>query len=58
MAVTLRNYRGPEDIDLQNAFWMQATRELPWCWKPTISPSYIRERGAVRSAEPVLCVRR
>jgi hypothetical protein len=38
MAITLRNYRCPEDIDLQNAFWMQATRELPWCWKPTISP--------------------
>jgi hypothetical protein len=45
MAVTLRNYRGPEDIDLQNAFWMQATRELPWCWKPTISP-YLYAKGA------------
>jgi hypothetical protein len=38
MTVTLRNFRGPEDIHLQNAFWMQATRELPWCWKPTIAP--------------------
>lgn len=38
MTVTLRNYRGWEDIDLQNAFWVQATRELPWCWKPTIAP--------------------
>jgi hypothetical protein len=38
MTVTLRNYRGPEDIHLQNAFWLQATRDLPWCWKPTISP--------------------
>ena len=38
MTVTLRNYRGPEDIHLQNAFWVQVTRDLPWCWKPTISP--------------------
>ena len=45
MAVTLRNYQGPEDIDLQRSFWMQATRELPWCWKPTISPS-LYSKGA------------
>jgi hypothetical protein len=45
MAITLRNYRGPEDIDLQRAFWMEATRELPWCWKPTISP-FIYTKGA------------
>jgi len=38
MTVTLRNYRGAEDIHLQSVFWMQATRGLPWCWKPTISP--------------------
>jgi hypothetical protein len=38
MTITLRNYRGAEDIHLQSAFWMQATRGLPWCWKPTISP--------------------
>jgi len=38
MTVTLRNYRGPADIHLQNAFWVQVTRDLPWCWKPTISP--------------------
>jgi hypothetical protein len=38
MTVTLRNYGGPEDIHLQNAFWLQATRDLRWCWKPTISP--------------------
>jgi hypothetical protein len=38
MTVTLRNYRGPEDIHLQSAFWLQVTRDLPWCWKPTISP--------------------
>lgn len=45
MAVTLRNYQGPEDIDLQSSFWTQATRELPWCWKPTISPS-LYSKGA------------
>jgi hypothetical protein len=45
MTVTLRNYQGPEDIDLQNSFWMEATRELLWCWKPTISP-VLYSRGA------------
>jgi len=45
MAVTLRNYQGPEDIDLQNSFWTGATRELPWSWKPTISPS-LYSKGA------------
>jgi len=39
MTITFRNYRGPEDLDLQNAFWVQATRDLPWCWKPTLSPA-------------------
>jgi N-acetylglutamate synthase-like GNAT family acetyltransferase len=38
MTVTLRNYRGPEDIHLQNSFWLKVTRDIPWCWKPTISP--------------------
>jgi hypothetical protein len=36
--LTLRNYQDLEDIHRQNAFWMQATRGLPWCWKPTNSP--------------------
>lgn len=39
MAITLRNYEGPNDLRLQQAFWVQATRELPWCWKPTVSPT-------------------
>ena len=38
MAISLRHYRGPEDLHLQQAFWVQATRTLPWCWKPTVSP--------------------
>jgi hypothetical protein len=38
MTISLRNYRGPEDIQLQNAFWVQVARDLPWSWKPTISP--------------------
>lgn len=39
MAMTLRNYKSPEDLRLQQTFWLQATRELPWCWKPTVSPA-------------------
>jgi hypothetical protein len=45
MSVSLRIYRGPEDLDLQNAFWVQATRDLPWCWKPTISPALYAQRA-------------
>jgi hypothetical protein len=37
--MTFRNYQGPEDIALQHAFWVAATRDLPWCWKPTASPT-------------------
>jgi hypothetical protein len=39
VAIRLRTYRGPEDLDVQNAFWVQVTRDLPWCWKPTTSPT-------------------
>jgi len=45
MTITFRNYRGPEYLDLQNAFWVQATRGLPWCWKPTISPALYAQGG-------------
>ena len=38
MAITLRGYQGPEDLHRQQGFWVQATRPLPWCWKPTVSP--------------------
>lgn len=37
MAISLRNDESPDDLRLQQAFWVQATRELSWCWKPTIS---------------------
>jgi hypothetical protein len=39
MTITFRNYQSPADIGLQEAFWAQATRQLPWCWKPTRSPA-------------------
>ena len=38
MTVVLRNYQGPGDLSLQHTFWLQATHDLPWCWKPTVSP--------------------
>lgn len=39
MAITLREYLGSNDLELQRDFWVRATRELPWCWKPTNSPN-------------------
>jgi hypothetical protein len=38
MVLTLRTCQRPTDIELQDRFWLQVTRELPWCWKPTVSP--------------------
>jgi hypothetical protein len=40
MKIILRNYIGPEDLVLQHEFWVSVTHELPWCWKPTISPLF------------------
>jgi hypothetical protein len=37
-SLTVRGYQGPGDLELQNAFWKDATRKLPWAWKPTLSP--------------------
>jgi hypothetical protein len=36
--IRLRPYTTPDDLDLQHKFWLQATRDLRWCWKPTRSP--------------------
>lgn len=38
MGITFRSYESPQDIDLKQEFWVETTRPLPWCWKPTISP--------------------
>jgi hypothetical protein len=47
MVLTLRAYRGPEDIQPQNRFWLQVTRKMPRCWKPTISPRlYVLRRSS------------
>jgi hypothetical protein len=40
VAISLRNDESPDDLRLQQAFWVQATRELSWCWKPTISHGF------------------
>ena len=37
--MNFRNYQGAEDLDLQEKFWIEVTRALPWCWKRTTSPN-------------------
>ena len=39
MAVVLREYEGVKDLDLQYGLWTEGTRDLPWAWKPTRSPT-------------------
>lgn len=39
VGITFRNYEGPQDLHRQQEFWVEATRQLPWCWKPTASPT-------------------
>ena len=36
--IAYRPYIGIDDLQRQYDFWTQATRDLPWCWKPTRSP--------------------
>ncbi|WP_270179750.1 hypothetical protein [Alkalihalobacillus sp. CinArs1] len=39
MSIRYRYYEGPEDLTLQYDFWKKVTSDLPYAWKPTISPS-------------------
>jgi hypothetical protein len=38
MTITYRHFESPEDLNLQYDFWIEATRTLPYAWKPTKSP--------------------
>jgi hypothetical protein len=39
MPITYREYQDKSDLDLQYKFWIKITKDMPWSWKPTISPS-------------------
>jgi len=41
----LRSFRRPA---APIAFWVHARRELPWCWKPTVSPALRQRLGAAQ----------
>lgn len=45
MMITYRYYEGLEDLQLQIDFWKDVTRELPFCWKPTLSPNHYIEQS-------------
>lgn len=38
MAIKIRYYEKPEDLSLQYDFWTKMTENLPYAWKPTLSP--------------------
>lgn len=38
MTITFRFYEDASDLDLQYSFWNEVTKNLPYAWKPTLSP--------------------
>lgn len=38
MTITFRFYENSSDLDLQYSFWNNMTKNLPYAWKPTLSP--------------------
>ncbi|MEH6937888.1 hypothetical protein V7056_08500 [Bacillus sp. JJ664] len=38
MTITFRFYENSSDLDLQYSFWKSMTKNLPYAWKPTLSP--------------------
>ena len=44
MTITYRFYEGAKDLQRQIDFWINATNELPFAWKPTLSPNQFIEQ--------------
>ena len=44
MTITYRFYEGSKDLQRQIDFWIKATNELPFAWKPTLSPNQFIEQ--------------
>jgi len=44
MSIHYRPYNSLEDLDLQTKIWLQATKELPWAWKPNKSQNWYVEQ--------------
>jgi hypothetical protein len=38
MTITYCFYKSPRDLQRQIDFWIAATNQLPFAWKPTLSP--------------------
>ena len=39
MTIDYRFYKSKRDLERQYKFWIEITRDLPWAWKPTRSPT-------------------
>lgn len=44
MTITYRFYKSPKDLQRQIDFWIAATNQLPFTWKPTLSPNQFIEQ--------------
>jgi hypothetical protein len=44
MGIHFRNYESVEDLDLQYEFWNKITQEMPYAWKPTLSPRMFKDQ--------------
>ncbi|MGM7703178.1 hypothetical protein ACSVDE_15710 [Pseudalkalibacillus sp. Hm43] len=45
MKLTIRRYENESDMDLQYDFWRKVTSDLPYAWKPTLSPKKFRQQN-------------
>ncbi|MCF6139007.1 hypothetical protein [Pseudalkalibacillus berkeleyi] len=44
MKLTIRPFEDERDMDLQYAFWESVTADLPYAWKPTLSPIHFKDQ--------------
>lgn len=42
--ITYRIYENPEDIEIQEKFWLEVTKFLPWPWKPNKTQEIFAKR--------------
>lgn len=45
MKLTIRPFENDRDMDLQYDFWKSITADLPYAWKPTLSPIRFRNQN-------------
>ncbi|MFW9996505.1 MAG: hypothetical protein ACFFD4_30960 [Candidatus Odinarchaeota archaeon] len=45
MVITYRKFENPADLDLQRDLWLEATKKLPWAWKPNNTQKWFSQQS-------------